>query len=260
MASLKQLFLIVGIVIYILLAFLINLIFFAFRTFRLRLLSEWTRNFCGYLRFILNVKVHVEGDTAGLREKGNFIISNHVGYLDGIILGSLFPLVYVSKSDVKKWPLFGWMAMSGGTIFVDRKRKERSSDYIQEAAQMLKRKINVLIFPEGTSTNGERLRQFQSVHFQAPLEADSPIQPVSITYLSIDGKNVGPDNRDKVCWYGQVNFDAHIAIVLKLKEIVAKVVIHPKIEPAAFSKYDNSRKNLSEAIHNFYSEKYPLFR
>ena len=260
MASLKQLLLILGIVIYILLALLINVIFFFFRTFRLRLLSGLTKALCGYLRFILNLKVLIEGDTAGLREKGNFIISNHVGYLDGIILGSLFPLVYVSKSDVKKWPLFGWMSMAGGTIFVDRKRKEKSQDYIQEASRMLKRKINVLVFPEGTSTNAERLRPFQSVHFQAPLEAKSPIQPVSITYLYIDGKDVGLDNRDKVCWYGQVKFNEHIAGVLKLKKIVAKVVIHPKIGPEALSRYDNSRKNLSEALHSFYCEKYPLFK
>jgi 1-acyl-sn-glycerol-3-phosphate acyltransferase len=260
MIFLKRVLLILGIFLYTLLALLINIIFFPFSPFRLRLLSGWTKAFCGYLRFILNVKVHIEGDIASLRGKGNFIISNHVGYLDGIILGSLFPLVYVSKSDVKKWPIFGLMTISGGTIFVDRKSKEKSPDYVRQTSEALTKKINVLIFPEGTSTNGERVRPFQPVHFQAPLEAKSPIQPVSITYLSINGENVGVNNRDKVCWYGQMKFNEHIAIVLKLKKIVAKVVIHPKIEPAAFSQYDNSRKNLSEALHNFYSEKYPLFK
>lgn len=260
MVFLKWLALILGIVVYTLLALLLNIIFLPFGAMRLRFLSGWTKAFCCYLRFILNAKVLIEGNTSALKTRGNFIISNHVGYLDGIILGSLFPLVYVSKSDVKKWPLFGWMSTAGGTIFIDRKRREKSTDYIQETAATLKKEINVLIFPEGTSTNGERLRPFQPVHFQAALDAKNPIQPVSITYLSIDGRKVDASNRDKVCWYGQMKFHEHIAVVLKLKKIVAKVVIHPKIEPSAFSQYDNSRKNLSQALHKVISSSYPLFK
>ncbi len=208
----------------------------------------------------MNIKVIIEGNSSCLNEGGNFIVSNHLGYLDGIVLGSLFAVIYVSKSQVKQWPLFGWMTMVSGTIFIDRQRKNKSADYVQETSRMLKRGINVLLFPEGTSTNGESLFTFQSVHFQSPLNSAAPVLPVIITYTKIDKEEVGLTNRDRVCWYGQVKFHQHIRQVLELNNIEAKVVIYPKIDAAIFLKEGYSRKDLSETLHKIISSNYPLFK
>jgi len=259
MALLKGIVLLPGIFIYILTGLFVKIIFFI-PSWRLRIISYWTKIFCNYLRFILKIKVFVEGGKPRLNREGVFIISNHLGYLDGIILGSLFPVIYVSKAEVKKWPLFGWVSEAGSTILIDRKRKSRSPDYIQEAALALKRKLNLLIFPEGTSTCGEKLLPFQSIHFQSCLDAQSQILPVIITYTKINGLKATVENRDKVCWYGQVSFLRHVCGVLGLHSLEAKVAIQPRIEPQDFIKYGSSRKELGHELYGRMAINYPLFR
>lgn len=251
-----------GIFVYITIGIAIKMPFlFINNTICSRMISRWTRTFSRFLRLLLNIRVTVEGDRLCLNEHGNFIVSNHLGYLDGVILGSLFAVAYTSKSQVRNWPLFGWMTEIAGTIFIDRQRKDKSIDYIDKTSWALERKINVLVFPEGTSTDGDRLLPFQSVHFQAPLNAKSPILPVTITYTKINQEEVAPRNRDRVCWYGQLKFYEHICKILELNSIEAKIIIHPKIDTANLLRDSSqSRKDLSEILHKIISHNYPLFR
>jgi len=257
----KKISLLLGILIYILMALLLKIILLPLTlSGYFRIISCWTRIFSRFLRFFLKIRVNIAGDLSRLKERANFIVSNHLGYLDGIILGSLFAIIYTSKSEVMRWPLFGWMSEAGETIFIDRKRKFKSADYIQEVTEMLKRKVNVLVFAEGTSTDGGQLRPFQTIHFQPPLNAKSWILPVTISYTKINAEEVNLKNRDKVCWYGQINFYQHLLEVLKLNSIEAKVVIHPKIDSAGFLNAGRSRKDLSEALHEIIARNYPLFK
>lgn len=260
MVIVKEIIIILGIFIYIAVGLIIKIPFlFILPSIRFRIISQWTRVCNRFLRFMLRIKVIVEGDYSRLSERGNFIVSNHLSYLDGVILGSLFPVIYVSKSEVLKWPLFGWMTMTGDTIFIDRKRRFKSVDFVQEASLMLKRKVNVLVFPEGTSTDGEKLLPFQAIHFQPPLNARCSILPVVINYTKINKEEVNLNNRDKVCWYGQVKFYQHLLRALELGNIEARVVIYPKIDLANPSNSGYSRKDLSFAIHKVISNNYPLF-
>lgn len=216
---------------------------------RYRLVSNCTKILSICIRKILGIKLTVEGRVLYLKERGNFIISNHQSYLDGIILGSLFPIVFVSKLQVKSWPIFGWMSQVGGTIFIDRERKLKSADSIEEITNMLKRKINILLFPEGTSTDGSKILPFQSVFFQAPLNSGSSIIPITIQYIKIDSEKLSLFNRDRVCWYGQIKFIEHVLLVLGLRSIEVKVIIHPKIKVNSFiSGQLDFRKQLSELL------------
>lgn len=261
MAICKKIFLILGVLIYIAIGMILRVcLLFINPARRFRIISLWTRTFNRFLRLVLRIKVIVEGDRSYLNEKGNFIISNHLGYLDGVVLGSLFPVVYISKSQVKTWPLFGWMTQVAGTIFIDRKRKFTSVDYIRETSQMLKRRVNVLVFPEGTSTDGERLLPFQSIHFQAPLDAKGSILPVAISYTKINNEEVNQSNRDKLFWYGQTGFYKHLFSLLELSSIQARVVIYPKMELDKFPSLGYYRKELSQTLYKIISGNYPLFK
>lgn len=256
----KTIFLILGIFIYIAIALFINILIFFNASLRLRIVSRWTRIFNRFLRILFKIRVIIEGSHLYLRESGNFIVSNHLSYLDGVVLGSLFALIYVSKSKVKSWPLFGWMTMAASTIYIDRKRKYKAMDYIQETTQMLKRKLNVLVFPEGTSTNGERLFPFQSVHFESSLNVRCPVLPLVITYTKINKEAVNLKNRDKICWYGQEKFYSHLCKMLTLDSVEAKVKICPKIDLANISNVNYSRKVLSESLYKIILPYYPLFK
>ncbi|MFQ5903884.1 MAG: lysophospholipid acyltransferase family protein [Candidatus Binatia bacterium] len=230
---------------------LIHLVVSVFRLpRRWRLVSRLSNYLAILLRGLLNIKIVLEGDRDGLRTGGHFIVSNHLGYVDGIVLGSIFPAIYVSKREVRRWPWIGqWTALTG-TIFVDRQRKEKILQVVEEIAAKLNQKANVLVFPEGTSTNGERLLPFQSAFFAAPLVARAVVVPVTLTYRRINQQPLSEANRDRVYWYGGMDFISHVWGLLGLQCIEVSVKIHPKIETSHYINNSLSRKQLSQACYD----------
>jgi 1-acyl-sn-glycerol-3-phosphate acyltransferase len=124
---------------------------------RWKIVSRWTRGFTWLMRRMLNIKITVEGDAGQLGGGGYVIISNHLGYLDGIVLGSLFPVIFVSKKEVKSWPLVGQWTTLCGTVFINRQKKAHIPLAVTGISQRLKQRANILLFPEGAATNGERM-------------------------------------------------------------------------------------------------------
>jgi len=216
-------------------------------------LINW--NFSALLKILLNIKVSVEGERDRLGSGGYCIVSNHLGYVDGIVLGSIFPVIYVSKKEVRGWPWIGWWTVLGGTIFIDRKSKDKIPLFVAEMSEKLRRKANVLIFPEGTSTDGERLLPFQSAHFAAPLRARAAIVPVTLSYKRIDDQPLSTDNRDRVYWYGDMEFLGHFWGLLALRSIEVTVKVHPKIETSGHKNDSLGRKELSQACYDSISER-----
>lgn len=214
---------------------------------RWRIISRLTRSFASLLSRLMGLRITVDGAAARLEGGGYLIVSNHLGYLDGVVLGSIFPVLYVSKKEVRRWPLIGqWTALCGA-IFVDRQRKDRIPLLVEEIAMKLRSGANVLLFPEGTSTNGDRLLPFQTAPFAAPLRVRAPIVPVTLAYETIDGAPLSPANRDTVYWYGDMEFASHFWRLLALRRIEVTVKIHPTIESSACKNDSRGRKQLSQA-------------
>jgi len=178
---------------------------------------------------------------------GVFFVSNHVGYADGLVLGALFPVTYVSKSELKKWPLIGLMAEVSGTLFIDRLNKSRLSEYIGKMSAILKQGVNILFFPEGTSTNGEELLPFKTAFFQAPLGVCAPIVPVSIVYKSVNGQPLNKKNRDIIYWYGSMTFVNHFFKLLSCRYVEAEVKLHPELAREPSGDQSSVRKLISES-------------
>jgi len=88
------------------------------------------------------------------------------------MLGSIFPIVFVSKKEVRSWPIVGQWNVLCGTVFIDRQRKDQVGLLLQEMTSKLTQEANILLFPEGTSTDGERLLPFQTVPLAAPPVGD----------------------------------------------------------------------------------------
>ena len=147
---------------------------------RWKIVSRLNRTYTLLLRSILNIKVTVAGDEGQLERGGYVIIANHVGYIDGIVLGSIFPIVFVSKKEVRSWPIVGQWNILCGTIFIDRQHKGLVGGMVQEMSRKLKQEANILLFPEGTSTNGEQMLPFQTVPLAAPLRSRSVIVPTTL--------------------------------------------------------------------------------
>jgi 1-acyl-sn-glycerol-3-phosphate acyltransferase len=202
----------------------------------------------------LGLKINLKGRLETLNERGNFIISRHLSYLDGIVLGGLLPAIFVSKKEIKNWPVIGWVVAISGTIFVDRINKTKIFDSVQEIAQTLEKKLNVLVFPEGTSTDGSSLKSFQTVFFKAPVVARAGIVLITIAYQYLDDIQFDWRNRDEICWYGGMNFFKHLWNLLKYKRIDADVTIHEKFLTASYEDNSLNRKNISQKCYDFIAE------
>ena len=217
---------------------------------RWKIISRLSRSFTFLVRTILNIKVTVVGEERCLESSGNVIICNHVSYIDGIVLGSMFPIVFVSKREIKRWPIIGPWNTLCGTIFINRQRKNLVASLVREMRQKLNQEANVLLFPEGTSTNGERILPFQTAPLAAPLRNRSIIVPVTLAYKRIDDEPVTAANRDLLYWYGDMEFVPHFWKLLSLRSIELIVTIQPKIECFRYKDNCTGRKKLAIDCYN----------
>ena len=224
---------------------------------RWKIISRINRTYTWLLRTILNIKVTVDGDQDQLEPGGYVIIANHMGYVDGIVLGSIFPILFVSKKEVRSWPVIGLWNTLCGSIFIDRQHKGQVGVLVEEMGRKLRQEANILLFPEGTSTNGERLLPFQTVPLAAPLRSRSIIVPTTLTYKSIEDRPVGPFNRDLIYWYGDMDFVSHFWKLLALRSVDVLVTIQPKIECFRYSDNIAGRKKLAEDCYNRVLGRFP---
>ena len=210
--------------------------------------------------FVLSIKVKLtNGD---LIEKGQnyFIIANHLSYLDVIPVGCKKPGLFVGKKEVKYWPLLGQLAWLGGTIFVDRSQKGPTANrpYIGQIANYLKKGLNILVFPEGTSSNGEGVLPFKKAIFSSPILAETPILPITLRYTSVNKQPFGPENCDLVTWHSDMTFVDHFWGVLNLKGFEVEVVINPPLVERRIDEDDvfPQAKALSVKAHDVIEKTY----
>lgn len=200
---------------------------------------------------LLGIKITISGLDNVERGQNYCVVSNHLSYLDILIVGSHFPLLFVARHDVKYWPLLGTIAWLRGSIFVNRSitgAKERP--YVKEIINYLKSGFEVVIFPEGTSSNGAGVLPFKKTIFSCPVRAGVPILPVTIRYARINGEPFSELNRDLVCWYGGMTFLDHFWNVLRLRKFEVELQIHPPVFEEPQEDWLEQNRKLSAKIHD----------
>lgn len=169
---------------------------------------------------VIGVRITEVGERT--RESPVLILSNHASWLDISVLGAIAPVVFVAKSEVAKWPVFGWLARLQRTIFVERERRHKTGDAARAMGDRLLGGDAVVLFPEGTSSDGIRILPFRSaligsVHHAIGDQTHHErvmVQPVSLAYVRYGGVPVGRALRDKVAWYGDAPLMPHLLGVL----------------------------------------------
>ena len=146
------------------------------------------------------------------------LISNHLSYLDILVLSSLTPAVFVSRHDVKFWPVFGQFAVLGGTVFVDRARRFQVGRVNDEITTALNQGVLVVLFPEGTSSNGETVLPFKSSLLEPATQAEWPLA-VGWVHYEIDDGDAGKE----VCYWGDHTFFPHMLNLLGKRRVRAAV-------------------------------------
>lgn len=150
---------------------------------RMALTREWSRS----LLALLGVRLEIRGIPLDRTSRNTLVVANHVSWLDIYLLNAARPLRFVSKAEVRDWPVVGWLAVFTGTLFLER-GKRRDTARVNDAVTLaLANGDCVAFFPEGTTTDGTHIRPFLSSLLQAAVNAQSTLQPVALSYLLPNG-------------------------------------------------------------------------
>lgn len=183
--------------------------------------SNYYRVLCALLR----IRVRVIG--APVRSRAVLFVSNHTSWVDIVVIGSIAPIAFVAKREVASWPLVGITAKMQRTVFVDRARRHRTGDAVAEIIKRIKSGVSVVLFAEGTSSDGNRVLPFRSALLGAVEEtADTTsieMQPMSICYTRQHGIPMGRQHRPLVSWYGDLDFMPHIKAFIEQGAVDALV-------------------------------------
>lgn len=191
--------------------------------------TPWITQFvCRAAFVILGMRHAVRGDQ--MTERGA-VVANHSSWLDIFALNARKRIYFVSKSEVARWPGIGWLARAAGTVFINRDRKEAKAQQELFEAR-LKAGHKLLFFPEGTSTDGQRILPFKSTLYAAFFSPDLcdflHVQPVTVIYTA-------PAREDPrfYGWWGDMDFGAHLLKVLAApRQGSVEIVYHPPVRVA----------------------------
>lgn len=176
--------------------------------------AEWLHHSCQAALRRLGIELQPEG---AFPSRG-LLVANHLGYLDILVLSALHPCVFVSKQEVRSWPLFGLMAKLSGTVFVDRARTSTTHTANSEMSQALSQGAVVVLFPEGTSSDGSQVLPFRPALFDAATKAGANVVSAHIGYDVADGSAA-----NDVCYWGEMSFFPHLLRLLSRHGVRARV-------------------------------------
>jgi 1-acyl-sn-glycerol-3-phosphate acyltransferase len=201
---------------------------------RLQAIQRWASQ----LLAILEIEVHSnqlpQADFAGL------VVSNHLSWLDILVLQSLMPGSFVAKKEVRQWPVVGYLAQACATIFVDRSSPRSARSMVDDTAAAIAQGYAVVVFPEGTSSNGQNLGDFHANIFESAIQAQAPVQLLSLQYVdTATGKAASA-----------AHFIDDMTLMASLKDVTGTSTIQARVHIGeCISAQGHTRKTLALHAH-----------
>jgi len=193
---------------------------------------------------LLGIRLKIDGEV--VCNKPVLVVANHVSWIDIPVISAVAPISFIAKSEVGKWPFISTLARLQRTVFVDRTRRRDVGKVTSEMGRRLSQKDALVLFAEGTSTDGNRVLPFKTALFAAAFAddiADVQVQTMSITYTHLHGIPLGRADRAHVGWYGDMEMADHAWHLLKAGPIDVNIRIGA---PVALSDFDG-RKALAQS-------------
>jgi 1-acyl-sn-glycerol-3-phosphate acyltransferase len=182
---------------------------------RLALTREWSRS----LLALLGVRLTIRGKPMGAASSNVMAVANHVSWLDIYLLNSARPVRFVSKAEIRNWPVFGWFAAKTGTLFLERGKRRDTARVNDAVTEALNNGDCVAVFPEGTTTDGTGLKPFLPSLLQAAINAESALQPVALRYVNLDGSiDTSP------AYFGDMSMAQSLGNILSRRAIHAELL------------------------------------
>lgn len=198
--------------------------------------ARWLQRHCRRALRALAVRVVPATDAPAAPA---FVVANHLGYVDILVLAAATPLVFVAKREVRSWPVWGWLARAGGTCFVHREQRGDVARAGAEISAALRAGAAVAVFCEGTSSGGWRVLPFKSALLQPAVDARAPVAPAALRYAVPAPHSAATE----VCWWGDMDFAPHLWNLLGLPGITAQVAWGEPLPPCG------DRKLLAWRLH-----------
>ncbi|WLQ11553.1 lysophospholipid acyltransferase family protein [Hahella aquimaris] len=195
---------------------------------------------------VLNLRIHASGE---LHDGPVMVISNHISWLDIPVLGAIKPLHFLSKAEVRSWPFIGWLAAQAGTLFITR-GGGKARQVVTELESCMRDGATTLIFPEGTTTDGQRVKKFHGRLLNAAIQAQVPIQPITLHYRR---DNV-PDAYAP--FIGDDEFVSHLVRLMKATPTDVYVAIHPVMEVAMDTPAESVARTAQQQVETSLQQMY----
>ena len=198
----------------------------------------WLQSACRGVLGGLGIRWSVEGTAPA----EGLVVSNHLSYLDILIHSAAMPCAFISKIEINKWPYFGVAARAGGTLFIDRASRASAVAVGVQMVARLKLRVPMLLFPEGTSTDGSEVHRFHPSLFEPAVKVGAPVTPAAVGYVIERGV---PER--ELWWFGDAPFLPHLWKALGTPGFTARIVFG---SPATYS----DRREAARATHAQVSE------
>jgi len=180
-------------------------------------IQSWSKR----LLFIFGIELAVT-NAAVIKNQSFLLASNHISWIDIHAINSFHPIRFVAKSEVRSWPIFGWMAKQLGTVFIKRASSRHAHQVVTQMSDVLKVEP-ICIFPEGTSTAGHDVRPFKPNLFEAAIQANVPVYSLAIQYIS---KSTGKKS-EVAAFVGEMGLLESMAKILKHRNLIAHLTFFP---------------------------------
>lgn len=200
--------------------------------------ASHVRRWSGELLAVCGVQARViqrDGEQGGL---SGLIVSNHVSWLDIFLINTVQPCHFVSKAEVRSWPMIGWLAYKAGTIFIERGRLRDVRRIFEGLVHILTAGDAVAFFPEGTTAAQGELLPFHSNLFEAAIDARVPVQPCAVRYVDAEGNWC-----HAVDFIGETTFAESLLMIVKARGVIAELTVLP-----AVSSEGAHRRELAESV------------
>ena len=186
---------------------------------------------------IMGLHVQVRGAPPAVGERGAMIAANHVSWLDIFVVQGVYPARFIAKSEIRDWPLAGWIAERAGTIFIRRERRRDTHRINERVHEALGAGDCVGLFPEGTTSEGDTLLRFHSSLFEPAVANEAQVHPCAIRYERPDGS---------VCramaFVGELSFMQSLGLAIRQRGVVAKVAFAPAIHTRGLDRREVTRR------------------
>ena len=200
---------------------------------RIAIKKKWSSQLLGILG------IRIDANMSGI-VPGCLIVANHISWLDIYALNAVRPVAFVSKAEVRGWPLVGWLAQNADTVFLRRESHRHARVVNCEIKQLLCANKDVAIFPEGTTTDGSHLLKFNAALLQSAVDAGRAVQPVALSYHQADGQpSLAP------AYFGDITMGECFAAILASRSLIVRLRSTPPLDPQT-----RTRRELAQAARS----------